>query len=214
MDRTAIFSIQEIFNEETYHLPDCEGSRVIVDLGANIGVYSLYASWKYPAAKIYAIEPDLDNAKQLMDNVALNGLNTRIAVVRMAVSATEGNVLLFRNPDSSRGHTLARRSEGELGLIVESKSLEELFEAYKIDSCDLLKMDIEGAEYEVLYGCKPEFLRKIRAMAIEFHPFYPSIPEAKMDRQRYGPDGLTSYLRDNGFTTTRGKHEILYAQRP
>jgi FkbM family methyltransferase len=213
MDRTAIFSVQEIFNEEVYTIPGCEESRVIVDLGANVGVYVLYASWKYPAAQIYAVEPDTDNAEQLRKNVASNGLNARVSVVNAALSATEGEVTLFRNPDSSRGHSLAHIWDGEHGVKVQSTSLERLFDSCKIETCDLLKMDIEGAEYQVLFGCQPSFLRRIKAIAIEYHPLSLSGLGAASDSRRYSQEGLTCFLQENGFTTAKRRHDILFAMR-
>jgi len=214
MDRTAIFSVQEIFNREIYHLQECDHSQVIVDLGANIGVFALYASWRYPTAKIYAVEPDSDNAEQLQANVAINGLQSRISVLRKAVSAKEGEVFLFRNPDSSRGHSLAHRLKCEPRITVSSVTLEQLFDSSGIETCDFLKMDIEGAEYEVIYGCRPSFLKRIKVMAIEHHQFFPfDSLTAAHDRSRFNAESLGDFLTRNGFTVRKRGRDLLYAVR-
>jgi FkbM family methyltransferase len=213
MDRTAIFSVQEIFNEEVYHFPECKDSRVVVDLGANIGTYVLYASWKYPGARIYAIEPDIENVRQLRHNISANDLNARVFVVSAAISATEGEVKLYRNTESSRGHSLAPIRDSECPINVQSMSLERMFDTCKIEVCDLLKMDIEGTEYQVLFSCNESTLRRIRTMAIEYHPLSLSNPGILSDRSRYSYEGLCKFLQENGYRTVKGRHEILFAIR-
>ena len=73
-------------------------------------------------------------------------------------------------------------------------SLEELWEREKIEKCDLLKCDIEGAEYEVFLNTPPEVLRQIKQMVMEWH-FFPEIGEEK-------PKQLEEYLRELGFHLT------------
>ena len=90
-----------------------------------------------------------------------------------------------------------------------SMSLDDLFALFAIDRCDLLKIDAEGAEYEILLGARPETLAKVRHIAIEYH----------VGLNEHRPEELEDAPRRLGFAVTRfppldveGGH--LHASRP
>lgn len=201
-DRTVIFSVREIFDQEVYKMPGCEDSRVIVDLGANVGVFTLYASQKYPQAKIISVEAGSDNADYLARSIVLNSLSDRVSVMHAAVWETDGELTLYRNDVTSRAHSVMWNDEGGAhkdSERVKSLSLKNLFELNGIESCDLLKMDIEGAEYQVLYGTPPEVLQRVKAIVMEYH---------HDSRARCDCDGLRAFFQENGFRQVQSR--IVY----
>ena len=84
----------------------------------------------------------------------------------MAVSKNLGRLELFLNNDQS-AHSIF--SKNLKSISVESTSLQKIFDENKISSCTLLKLDCEGADYEIIDSLPPECFDKIQNMAIEYH---------------------------------------------
>ena len=84
----------------------------------------------------------------------------------MAVSKNSGRLDLFLNNDQSAHSIFSKSSES---ISVESASLQKIFEENKISSCKLLKLDCEGAEYEIIDSLPSKYLDKIQNMVIEYH---------------------------------------------
>ncbi len=167
--------------------PSC---RTIVDAGANIGAFSLYAARAAPAAEVIALEPFPETLGRLEAHVARNGLGNRIRCRPWALSSADGtrNMNDAEGPSQSRGMYRADHSRVEQGgLPVEAITLATLWAREGIDRVDLLKMDIEGSEHDVLGAAAPEDLRRVGALALEYHPNAPKGP-------------LFDRIRDAGFT--------------
>jgi len=159
-----------------YHryLPDLGPNPVIVDVGAHIGDFTLFVAAKIPGAKIYAYEPDPENAALLWENITANGFGTRIVPSMKAISDRSGEKMkLFRHTDNLGMHT--QFPEGKSGTYdgtfveADTVSLEDAFEQNAIDSCDLLKMDCEGGEYPILLNAPAHVLARIRRISLEYH---------------------------------------------
>ncbi|MDD4933848.1 MAG: FkbM family methyltransferase [Methylacidiphilaceae bacterium] len=214
-----IGDFHEIFLSHHYLLPawsrDLRDFRTVIDIGANIGLFSLFAAERFPRAKILAFEPWEENFRFLEKLVRDNRLP--VLPFREALSATSGTLSLHlpRSERFSSRATIFPRPPGpswssqeDLRIEVPSVSLEEVFRREKLATCDLLKMDCEGSEYSILYGTPPELLARIRRMAIEVHAG--SAPGETLA-------SLTAHLSALGFlTTTRPATEftaMLYAWR-
>lgn len=132
----------------------------IMDLGANIGLFGLYVLGRWPAAQITAFEPDPDNAALLQHAVASNNLDQSWRVHRSACSNRRGTVAFASGLLSE-----ARMAEpGEAGTIVVPVA-----DVFREDhDVDLLKMDIEGAEWPILADPRMSDL-KARAIVLEWH---------------------------------------------
>lgn len=128
---------------------------VIVDVGANIGVLSLYLAMKYPFVKIYAIEPDPTSYECLRKNVELNRL-ANVVAINMAISGDGLKRKLYLNSAQQGGATISREMASSYHLLrtvdVETSTLDQLFEEYKISHCRLLKFTAPGAVAESLRG--------------------------------------------------------------
>lgn len=154
--------IRETWVENVYQieLGDFHSSKLMIDLGANIGSVSLYAVSLDPEVKVIAYEPQLDNYNLLLENIELNGATDRITVVKKAVSNTRGTLGISN--DLGNSHLTKDKAAEQVELI----TLEDVLDG--IEECDVLKIDVEGAEYEIITGASDETLNKIRYLTLEF----------------------------------------------
>ncbi len=133
----------------------CENSKVIFDLGANTGIYSLIAKAVNANSKVYAFEPVARVFAKLKENILLN--NFDILPIEMAVSNANGRAIIY---DTKEEHTYsvtvnktyasnaAELVETEIGIV----TLHTFIEQYNIKKIDLIKIDVETHEPEVLEG--------------------------------------------------------------
>ncbi len=120
---------------------------VVYDLGANAGFYTLLFSRHVgDSGRVYAMEALPENSAALLDHVKINCLSN-VIVLPLGVSDREGLAPFIVSPDSSMG----RLGGGKEGLMVPVYSLDALIER-GIPAPDLIKMDVEGAETDVLKG--------------------------------------------------------------
>lgn len=155
-------SIREVWLGETYRLPMELGPiHTIVDLGANIGLTSVYLAGRYDVVRLIAVEPVPANVLLLRQNLALNQIDGDVIE---AVIGRDDGVARFQDlPESNLGHVSTE------GRDVRSISMRTLLAHLGNADIDLLKIDIEGAERHLLTGdCS--WLRRVRALMIEFHP--------------------------------------------
>ncbi len=105
-----------------------------------------------------------------------------------AVAERGGRRSFFVNGNATNGHSLCRQDKGATEVAVEAISLGDFIKAHKIRRVDLLKMDCEGAEYEIMLNCPKAVLGKITRIAMECH----SVPG-------HSPDELRTLLEESGF---------------
>lgn len=160
--RTDLEVLHEIAIEDEYALSDLVDAQVIVDLGAHVGFASLRLLAAHPEATVLAVEADPYLLSQLEENV--RGLP--VTVVHAAVSGKTGERLLYRSTNSSWGNSLRRTLPWQEPVVVSSTSLDDLLDTAGLEYVDLLKMDIEGAEWEVLGESIPD---RVGTLVGEFH---------------------------------------------
>jgi len=130
--------ILDIASRDVYGLSAIKDAKRIVDVGANIGVFSVLAARRFPAATVYALEPEEQNFSLLKENIALNGL-TNVVPLRKAAAKQHGTARLYLGaPDS---HSLYGSG---LHTEVETVPLSDF------GDIDFLKIDAEGAERDIL----------------------------------------------------------------
>jgi FkbM family methyltransferase len=164
------FLFQEIWLRHTYDPPGYEiaAGDVVIDIGANIGVFATYAATRAPGVRVYAYEPFPESAHWLRQNVAASGLNN-VRVHQQAVAAATGTRQLHTDPGNWIMHSLSEAAVSGAGVEVECVSLADIFRQEGLERCDLLKMDCEGSEYEILPACPPEVLARVRKIVGEYH---------------------------------------------
>ncbi len=128
-----------------------KSGEVIIDAGANIGLVSIMLSLQNPQIRIFAIEPDNSNYRLMIRNITLNG-RRNIIPLKKALWIETGNVLLgnaFRDKKSwSRSLVSAQCASSK--SYVEAINLQDMIREYCIENIALFKIDIEGAEKELL----------------------------------------------------------------
>ena len=133
--------------------------RVVVDAGANIGTASVFFANKYPNARIIAIEAERANFEMLKRNVAPY---PQITPVHVALWNRDGQVQVFSPQDAGEWAFAVKQGEG-----VRAVTIPTLLRQFEIPKIDILKMDIEGAEVEVLENC--DWAGRVRCLMIETH---------------------------------------------
>jgi FkbM family methyltransferase len=166
--------LDQVFVDREYDLPYTFSTpSVVVDAGANIGLTSLFFAERYPSATIVAIEPDLANFTLLEANVASQ---PNVVPICAALWHEHAGVTL-EDPGLGPWGIRARPSEpGE--IEVATVTMEELCDRY--GNIDLLKIDIEGAERNVLAESSA-WIGRVESIAIELHPGVHSDVEAVFD---------------------------------
>jgi FkbM family methyltransferase len=152
---------------------DFTAPLTIVDVGANLGFFSLYAKSRFPRSTVVGVEPLPGNFAFFRDNLVLNpSLAGSVRAVNEAVAATAGTLRLRsrRGGQFPTDATLwTEHGEGEV-FEVPATTLGDLLARERIDRLSLLKLDCEGAEFEIVYRTDPAVLARVEAIAMEVHP--------------------------------------------
>ena len=143
-----IWHTPELFEKEERKVfcSAIDTGTVVLDVGANIGIYTLLAAKR--GARVFAIEADPDNARALRHHVEINGFSDRVTVFEIAATDHAEMVTLYRNSQNSGGSTLFGTRQGVTTVRVEGRTIDSL----ELPPIDVCKMDIEGAEALALCG--------------------------------------------------------------
>lgn len=181
----------EIFVAEGYRPPERVQeilARRIVDVGSNVGYTIAYWAEHFPKAHIEAFEPHPDHLHKLRRSIALNNLEDRVTVYGAAAGTANGVAEL-----ADRGVASAVITDGQPSGIVRHKMVPiqvvDFFETVGPKTIDLLKLDCEGAEFDLLMD--PRFAQlNVRNLVMEWHET-PTHPTAEQD--------LSERLRELGW---------------
>lgn len=157
----------------------------VVDIGGHIGIFAIYLAKRFPGVRIYSYEPHPCNQELFRSNVEMNGV-TGIQLCPEAVTGCGSTVELTGNPLNSGGYTAhsTTQQHGRASGIA-SLTLDQIFERHGIERCVLLKIDCEGAEYDILE--KTTVWQRIDHLRGEFHM------NALLASQGYTMQGLYDY---------------------
>lgn len=176
VSRRMLPPFKEIFFDQIYlqGIPQSffqKEKLTILDIGANVGFFSLFMLFRHPDAKIYAFEPMPYNFSKLAkyrEEAKLHNLfpvNKAVAGIPEKLTLNYGGNGTFTTMASIFSHQHKGRT-----LEVEATTLPQIAEEQQLGSIDFIKLDCEGAEYTILYNTPPELFRKISALGIETHP--------------------------------------------
>lgn len=191
-----LFLFDEIFVEEHYRYEAPTDSPRIIDAGANIGMAALYFKLLYPQSRIVCIEPTGASYKLLKQNVgSLSGVETR----QLALAAKQGTIDFTVSNALDGGDLAASASKydvlGKLGHqesdIKHERVPTDSLNRFLEEPVDLLKMDIEGAEGEVLEAARRN-LGKISRIFLEHHELPNNLSLTETER----------LLKSAGFSVT------------
>lgn len=157
-----LLMLEEIFFQQIYNLP-IKSPRWIIDLGANIGLSALFFATKYPTSTIVAVEPDPNTFAVLQKNCQPF---SNIILINAAVAKQKGAISFFRN-EKHNASSLHRRSDADSEIVVTALTLRDIFEQNHIDVADIVKFDIEGAEFDCFQDWQDWF--RIKTITGEIH---------------------------------------------
>jgi FkbM family methyltransferase len=125
-----------------------------VDLGANVGWYTLIAGLCLrDRGRVHSFEPDPDNFAKLEKNVARNGLDN-VTAIRVAISDQPGNRLLYRSTDNFGDHRLYDSGDVRATVPVEVRTLDSYASNFSRERPVIVKMDTQGSELRILHSMK------------------------------------------------------------
>jgi len=164
---TDLMALTHVWLIEEYKTKNFQikNNDIIIDVGAHIGLFSLYASQFCKSGSIYSFEPVKENYQLFLENTRINNLK-QIKPFNLAVSNSNSDVTLYLNEDES-GHSMF--SESSKTITVKSISLQQIFDDNQIKNCNFLKLDCEGTEYEILENLPISYFNKIEKIIIEYH---------------------------------------------
>ena len=166
-DSTDIMQLATVWLAEDYKITDfsINDNDIIIDIGAHIGLFSLFASQYCKNGKIYCFEPIKENYDILTENIDLNKIKNLIPF-NYAVSKESNHKKIYLNSDDS-AHSIF--PSGENFIEVKSTTIKSIFDENQINNCNILKLDCEGAEYEIIDSIPKEYFFRINKIIIEYH---------------------------------------------
>lgn len=189
-----IWSIKETFIDRFYERFDTpvEDGWTIIDVGAGLGDYTIFVSYRSLSNRVFAYEPFYGSFSLLEENLRLNGISTA-QVFNQAVSGETGYLQL----DLSGGEPLQiqsvdveqEKSSSAGASVVPCLCLADVLSSNDLQRCDVLKLDCEGSEYSILFGARDDILARIDRIVMEYHD---GITE-------YDHHDLAQYLREKGY---------------
>ncbi|HEY3728970.1 MAG TPA: FkbM family methyltransferase [Solirubrobacteraceae bacterium] len=180
LNRGDVRAIGEVWMSEAYRLPFEIRPRNIIDVGANIGVASVWLIGRYGGSRVVAVEPAPDNAELARLNLERNRITAE--VVQAAIGPRAGTARFGLNSNSTLGRI---EDEGIEVDLVTPQSLVDRFPAQ--ERIDLVKIDVEGAEQELFEG-DLGWLARVDCLVVELHA------------DRIDCDAVISTLTSEGFS--------------
>ena len=166
--------------------------RTIVDVGANVGSFAVYAAQSSPRARIFCYEPEAENFQRLRRNLSINGLERRVNAVQSAVGSSIAPRTLTLSVSQCNAFDDLR--DGAHHQVVACTTLQEIRREHGLDTLDLLKMNCEGAEYEILGACSRADYDGILNIRLEYH---------NLDGVSRNGESLRRHLEARGYTIER-----------
>lgn len=177
-----------------------KNNSTIIDIGVNIGVFSVYATTLSKNTKVYAYEPMPKNFNLLLDNIQINKVENAIIPFKLGISSHKETRRLFL-ASGSPFHSIYS-DKNEKYIEIDCIALKDVFDENKIKYCDVLKIDCEGAEFEILYNTPEEYFLKIKEIRLEYH---------NQKKENYNIKSLIKFLENNGFKVSLFRKDNDYS---
>ena len=208
--------VDEVWRQNAYRYHP-RPNDIVVDVGAHKGIFSTWCAMH--GAFVHAYEPSKASFETMLINLRLNSVETRVTARNMAIWSQACRLPLYHWPGDAGGNSLLEvRQDSEDVLCT---TLEEAFTYVRW--CDFLKVDTEGAEFEILGYASDSVLQRVGALAVEIHS--PALDPGGREH----PVKFTAYtdekyerivdrLRRNGFVleelrAANGDPNYVYAKR-
>lgn len=163
-DTSDMAMFDQVFLYDEYQIVFSFEPKVIIDAGANIGLFSILMKNRFPGASLVCIEPDGENCEVLKKNLE-SYKPVEIVKAGLWNKITRLNVLDKYNA----GHSALVVEEDAINGEVPAVSIESLMQTYHLNHVDILKIDIETSEKELFLKNYEHWLPKVRVIIIELH---------------------------------------------
>jgi len=164
---TDLMAFTNVWFFQEYCIPGFEINKndVVIDIGGHIGLFSIYASQFCTDGKIFCYEPIKENFDLLTKNIELNRLQN-VYPFNTEVSKSVDDITIYLNDDEA-GHSMFLENANY--RKAKSTTLAKIFSDNNIDKCNFLKLDCEGAEYEIIDSLTHDITKKIEKISLEYH---------------------------------------------
>jgi FkbM family methyltransferase len=180
----ARLPMYEQFADDCYDVnwvlgPDRSKRLQVLDVGAHVGAFATYLASSHPNVHVECYEPSPSSAQFLRENVAANGLQSRVRVHELAMAAEAGIALLDDNSGGSvhnglvqQDHRLVAGNDalGQRATISVATTTFDQAVAQAGTPVDVVKMDCEGGEYGLVYASSPQSWASVQRVVMEYHP--------------------------------------------
>jgi FkbM family methyltransferase len=160
----TLYIFEEIFLDEVYDVKSHDVTS-LVDIGANTGLFLLWAKRRWPQAKVIAFEPEPGNYAALCETISNNGLEG-VTAIKAAVAPKQGTVKLYRHPRNVGGHSIVHQFSDD-SFDVQCQTIADALAQLPDGRCDFMKMDCEGAEEPILRNLDQGLAEKIETIVYE-----------------------------------------------
>ena len=189
-----VWSLKETILDDYYERYGftIEEGWTVIDIGGGIGDFTIQAACRHPQNRVFAFEPTPSSFSLLQENLKLNQVaNARIFPA--AVWSSNSDVVI----DTGAGEPVQftseelRRDSGPIPgkVVVPGLSLASVFEETGIQTCNLMKLDCEGAEYEILFNAPEDLLNRIERIVMEYHD----------NAVEYTHEDMARFLTEKGY---------------
>ena len=181
-------TFRQIFFRGEYDIDPGFDPEYIIDGGANIGLFAVLFASRYRNAKIYSIEPDMNNFSLLLENTQQY---KNVTCIQSGIWDKETYLKIVDQGWGEWGYMVEEVPEQTAGAI-KAVSLNGIMHQYELPRLDIVKLDVEGAEMNIFGDDYSEWLSKTRLLIIELHdrmkpgssdPFWKAI--RKLDFRRF-----------------------------
>ena len=182
----------EFFDDKIYDDLDIKNRNIVFDIGANIGLWTAYIL-NQGAKKVYAFEPNKLAIDQLNHNFSEY---ENVEIIPKGVYYKRTKIPFYIDSENSLISSVVSGNDKVMSYEIDTVTINEMILKYNINEIDLLKMDIEGAEFDIFDNISKETISKINSMLIEYHDFYFADGSHKVDN-------LVTQLENFGYMVTR-----------
>ncbi len=202
--------INEIWGNHIYTPAGFEikPTDIVVDIGAHKGYFTIFASQFITSGKIFSFEPLKSNFAMIKKNLVLNDV-TSVQPMPYAVTGKKEQRYLYVSTQNAGGMSMIKEWFHQTQIQsykVACIQLKDIFTQCDIKKIDFLKIDCEGAEYEILLNTPKNVMNKISKISMEYH----QIGELKVEN-------IINFLQKNNFKTSTIRQNdslgLLYAQK-
>ncbi len=189
-----IWILKETVIEREYERASApiQDAWTVVDIGAGLGDFAISVAHRFPRCQVHAFEPLPDSFALLEENLKLNRIQN-VCAFPFSVNGHEG-IAEMHAPSREPAHSLTRPAMPVHSnhMRVRTVSLDQVIEGLDSRCCDYLKVDCEGAEYEIFFNASPQTLNRIQHICLEYHDWI----------TRYTHEDLVRFFHQHHFRAT------------